>query len=142
MLLSSQWYTKKEQGTRFAYWYVGMGLGQIFGGLLSFAFQHVSPHASLAGWKIMFIVIGIVTILLGVSIVLLVPDTPMGASFFTPEEKVILLEHIKSNQTGIENKKFRPSHIKEAILDFQLWAMFAIVLLVRILDFQVAKVLD
>lgn len=97
---------------------------------MSFAFQHVTAGAALTGWKIMFIVIGVVTILLGVCIVLVIPDTPMNATFLTMDEKIVLLEHVKTNQTGIENKNFKLSHVKEALLDFQLWAMFAIVLLV------------
>jgi MFS family permease len=53
MLLSSQWYTKSEAAPRFSLWYLGTGLGQIIGGLVSWAFQHVSLNAPLAGWRIM-----------------------------------------------------------------------------------------
>ncbi len=130
MLLSSQWYTRSEQAVRFSYWYCGMGLGQILGGLFSFAFQHVSPTASYAGWRIMFLVIGLFTVLLGVAIVFAVPDTPMQAWFLTDEEKVNLLEHVKTNQSGIVNKHFLPYQLKEGLLDFQLWCMFFIILLV------------
>ena len=130
MLVSSQWYTRSEQAIRFSYWYCGMGIGQIFGGLLSWAFQHVSPTAPLAGWRIMFLVIGLFTVLLGIAIVFAVPDTPMKAWFLTDEEKVNLLEHVKTNQTGIENHTFQPYQLKEGVLDFQLWCMFLIVMFV------------
>jgi len=62
MLISSQWYTKSEQSPRFAFWYCGLGTGQIVGGLLSFAFQHVLSPA-FSGWRIVFVVLGCVTIL-------------------------------------------------------------------------------
>ena len=130
MLLSSQWYTRSEQATRFSFWYGGMGLGQIFGGLFSWAFQHVSPDAPLSGWRLMFLIIGLFTVLLGIAIFFYVPDTPMQAWFLTDDEKVNLLEHVKANQTGIVTPQFQRYHIKEGLLDFQLWAMFLIVTLV------------
>ncbi len=56
MLISSQWYTKSEAAPRFSIWYAGLGLGQIIGGVLSYAFQEVH-HRSFAGWKIMFVIL-------------------------------------------------------------------------------------
>ena len=106
-----------------------MGLGQIMGGILSWAFQFVKPTAPLAGWRIMFLVLGLVTLLLGGLIWLLVPDNPMSAQFLSPQEKVVLLEHVKVNQTGIENRNFQPKQILEALLNFPVWAFFVIVII-------------
>ncbi|KZF23446.1 putative MFS transporter [Xylona heveae TC161] len=128
MLLSSQWYTKKEQASRFAFWYVGLGLGQIFGGLLSYAFQHVK-HGSLEGWRILFIVLGVVSSLIGVGTFFGVPDTPMKAYFLSESEKVVLLEHVKVNKTGIDNKQFNFKQIFESLIDVQLWFLAFIVIL-------------
>lgn len=129
MLISSQWYTRQEQASRFALWYLGIGVGQILGGLISWAFQHVSDNVSLESWRIMFVVLGCVTLCISVSIFFLVPDTPMQAWFLTDEAKVALLEHVKSNQTGIENKRFLPSQILEAVLDPQMWGLSLVMLL-------------
>src|SRR3954452_5922531 len=65
LLISSQWYTKSEQGPRFSFWYCGLGLGQILGGAISYGFQHVANPSGLVGWRIMFIVLGIVTVAIG-----------------------------------------------------------------------------
>lgn len=111
-----------------------MGIGQIFGGLFSWAFQHVPKTAPLAGWRVMFVVLGAATVVLGICIALFVPDTPMRAWFLDDEEKANLLEHVRVNQTGIENKTFIPSQIKEALLDLPLYFMFFIVLLVSNLE--------
>ncbi|THW39681.1 putative MFS transporter [Aureobasidium pullulans] len=129
MLMSSQWYTRREQSSRFALWYLGIGLGQVLGGLISWAFQHVSPNASIESWRLMFIVIGLITLVVAITIFLMVPDTPMAARFLTPNEKVALLEHVKENQTGIENTQFAWAQILEALLDPQVLGLFAIVFL-------------
>ena len=55
MLLTAQYYTKAEQASRFSIWYMGIGFGQILGGLISWAFQNVSAHTALGGWRIMFV---------------------------------------------------------------------------------------
>jgi MFS family permease len=132
MLLSSQYYTRSEQTTRFSYWYCGMGVAQILGGLFSWAFQHMTRPvtAALTGWRIMFLAIGLFTVLLGIAILVAVPDTPMSAWFLSDEEKLALLEHIKVNQSGIEDRRFQPRQLLEGALDFQLWCMFVIVALV------------
>lgn len=65
----------------------------------------------------MFLALGLTSVLFGVFILFYMPDTPMSAKFLTNDEKVALLEHIKVNQTGIENKHFHPSQLLEGILD-------------------------
>jgi MFS family permease len=130
LLISSQWYTKSEQAPRFSFWYLGLGLGQIFGGLISWGFQHVAPGASLAGWRIMFITLGCVTVAIGIATFLFVPDTPMKAKWLSDSEKVTLLKHVSVNQTGVANSHFRPKEIAEALMDPQLYLMVLSVVLV------------
>jgi MFS family permease len=130
LLISSQWYTKSEQAPRLTFFYCGLGLGQILGGAISYGFQHVSPGADLAGWRIMFIVLGCVTVVTGCVTILLVPDTPMEARWLSDDEKVALLKHVSVNMTGIQDRKFRPRQILEALLDPQLYLMVLAVVLV------------
>ena len=130
MLISSQWYTKSEAAPRFSIWYAGLGLGQIIGGVLSYAFQQVQ-HPSFSGWRIMFVVLGLVTVTVGFVTFFLLPDTPMKAQFLTEAEKVVLLKHVAVNQTGISNKKFKPRQLLEVLLDVQLWLMTLLTILVR-----------
>ena len=130
MIISSQYYTKKEQAPRFSFWYLGLGVAQIIGGLISYGFQHVH-HASISGWRIMFIVLGIVTSIVGASVFFMIPDTPMKAPFLTEVEKVALLRHISDNKTGVWNNKFNYKQIFEAIFDVQVWLLTLMVVLVR-----------
>lgn len=129
MLISSQWYTKSEQAPRFSFWYLGLGLGQIIGGVVSFGFQKVG-NAPIEGWRIMFIVLGIVSAIIGIATFVFLPDTPMKARFLTDDEKITLLKHVSVNQTGIQNSTFRVGEIKEAVLDIQLWLLTLMVVLV------------
>ncbi|KAG5931783.1 hypothetical protein E4U53_001608 [Claviceps sorghi] len=132
MLISSQWYTKSEQAPRFSFWYLGLGLGQIVGGLVSFAFQHISPGAALAGWRTMFITLGCLTVLFGICTLLFIPDTPMKAKWLSDTEKVALLKHVSVNQTGIQSRKFRFKEILEALVDPQVYLLLMSVILLSI----------
>ena len=130
MLISSQWYTKSEAAPRFSIWYAGLGLGQIIGGVLSYAFQQVQ-HPTFSGWRIMFVVLGVVTVLIGFVTVFLLPDTPMKAHFLTEPEKVTLLKHVAYNQTGISNKKSKLNQVLEIFMDPQIYLLTLLTILVR-----------
>ncbi|KAF7585453.1 hypothetical protein BBP40_010886, partial [Aspergillus hancockii] len=121
MLLSSQFYTRSEQAPRFTFWYVGLGVAQILGGIISFAFQQV--HHSFEGWRIMFLVLGLITAVVGVLTMLLIPDTPMKASWLAESEKVALLRHVSANQTGVWSSQIDVRQIWEALGDVQLWLL-------------------
>ncbi|KAK2592257.1 hypothetical protein QQS21_010044 [Conoideocrella luteorostrata] len=132
MLISSQWYTKSEQAPRFSFWYLGLGLGQILGGLISFGFQHMTPGAALAGWRTMFVTLGCLTVLFGICTILFIPDTPMKARWLSNTEKVALLKHVSVNQTGIQSRKFRLKEIGEALLDPQIYLLLVSVILLSV----------
>ncbi|KAE8328528.1 major facilitator superfamily domain-containing protein [Aspergillus sergii] len=121
MLLSSQFYTRSEQAPRFTFWYLGLGVAQIIGGIISFGFQQV--HHSFAGWRIMFLVLGLVTMLVGVLTMFFIPDTPMKARWLSEREKVALLRHVSVNQTGVWSSRIDMRQIWEAVGDVQLWLL-------------------
>lgn len=129
MLISSQWYTTSEQSPRFAFWYCGLGVGQIVGGALSYAFQQIRDP-EFQSWKILFVVLGCLTVLLGVFTIFTLPDSPMSARFLSDAEKTALLHHIASNRTGILNTRFQPSQILAALADVQLWLLVLMTILV------------
>ncbi|KAF7559032.1 hypothetical protein G7046_g5125 [Stylonectria norvegica] len=132
ILISSQWYTKSEQAPRFSIWYLGLGLGQIVGGAVSYGFQHVAPGAAMAGWRVMFLTLGLVTVVIGLVTFFFLPDTPMKATWLSDSEKVALLKHVSVNQTGIQSRKFRPKEILEALCDPQLYLMVVSVILLSV----------
>ena len=129
MLFSSQWYTKSEQAPRFSLWYCGLGIGQIVGGVVSYGFQQVKRE-EFEGWRIMFVVLGIVTVIVGAAIWLVLPDNPMKAKWLSESEKGALLRHVAVNRTGIENRRFRLSQVMEVFIDIQLWLLTFMTILV------------
>lgn len=123
MLISSQWYTKSEQAPRFAFWYCGLGCGQVIGGILSYGFQQIEG-AAIAGWRVMFVALGCLTVVLGSAALWILPDSPMNAKFLSDAEKTALLHHVASNRTGVKGKRtIKKTQLVEAAKDPQLWLL-------------------
>lgn len=85
IVITSRWYTRTEAPLRYGIWYCGLGAGQIFGGLISFGAQHSS--STFAGWRVMFICIGIVNILVALVILLTLP----GGSLLAVQRRLFCL---------------------------------------------------
>ena len=70
----------------------------------------------------MFLVVGLVTVAMGITVVFLLPDNPMS-SRLTPTQKYHAIERLRENQTGIENKHFKPHQFVECLRDPQTWLL-------------------
>ena len=131
VLISSRWYTKSEQAPRFAFWYCGLGAGQIIGGILSFGFQHVIA-SRFESWRIMFVVLGGVTVLLGVATFFWLPDDPSTARFLSGTEKEAILQHVAPCATETSNIKLDYRQLWIAVKDPQLPLLALMTILVRV----------
>ena len=63
-LIALQWYTVHEHNLRTNLYISSNGIGQIFGGLVAYGIARATSQnpMGLAGWKLMFIVIGCFTV--------------------------------------------------------------------------------
>lgn len=125
IVLTSQWYKKEEQFIRTALWFSCNGIGTIIGsGAIAYNLNKHAASYLIEAWKLLFIITGCLTIALGFAIMLHIPDVPNKAWFLTEEEKVLVVERIRSNQQGFGNKHFKKEQFFEAITDIQTWLIF------------------
>ena len=105
-LITSQWYTKREQGFRTGIWFSFNGWAQILGGCLAYGIARgVEIHgSSIAPWKIIFLVTGLLTVVIGVIFLFVVPDNQLNARFLSKEDRILAIERIRINQQGVGNK--------------------------------------
>lgn len=124
-LFTSQWYTRKEQGTRTGIWFSFNGFAQIFGGLVAYGISvGVKKHgAAIDSWEIVFLVIGLLTVAAGFIFLFFMPDNQLNAKFLTPEERIMAVERIRVNNQGVGNKHFKMYQLKEALTDPITWAI-------------------
>ncbi|KAJ5494944.1 MFS allantoate transporter [Penicillium diatomitis] len=122
MLITSMWYTRREQPVRIGLWYTANGLGIALGGLLGYGIGHI--RGALPSWKYEFIVIGALCSAWGMIMFIFLPDSPVSAPGLTQRERRIAVERIRENQTGVENKHLKPYQILEAFKDYKLYIFF------------------
>lgn len=120
VILSSIWYKREEQASRVTYWYMMNGAQQIVGGLLAYCFSLIK-NGPLKSWQWLFLSYGIVSVLYGLFVGCWMPDSPMRAKCFLEEDKRLMVERVRANQTGVQNRKFKKAQVYEALKDPQVW---------------------
>ena len=124
VLFTSQWYTKEEQAFRVGIWFSTCGVAQMFGGFMAYGVATGvgrDPTASLRGWQVIFLFLGLFTSAVGILFWFIMPDSPAMAGFLSQEEKALHLERIRGNEQGIGSQAFKWSHVKEALTDTMTW---------------------
>lgn len=71
----------------------------------------------LAGWKLVYIILGVATSATGVIFLIFVPDTPAGARWLSPTDRKLAVERVRSSQQGVINHEFKWNQVKEAFKD-------------------------
>ncbi|KAF2753786.1 membrane transporter [Pseudovirgaria hyperparasitica] len=133
-LLTSQWYTKREQGLRVGIWFSFNGFAQIFGGLVAYGIAVGSErHGTvLEPWRIVFLLTGCLTIVMGIAFLIIMPDNQMNAWWLSKEDRVKALIRIKGNGQGVGNKHWKIYQFKEAFTDPLTWAFVFLALVADI----------
>ncbi|KAN0096689.1 putative MFS allantoate transporter [Hyaloscypha variabilis] len=132
MLITSMWYTRRQQPIKIGLWYTANGVGIALGGLLGYGIGNI--RGSLPSWKYEFLIIGALCCIWGVVMFFLVPDSPVTAKRLSLHEKKLAVERLRENQTGVENKTLKPYQIREAFLDYKLYLFFLIALMQSIVN--------
>lgn len=125
VIITSQYYRKEEMFVRTSIWFASNGIGIILGSGIGYGIVKHMHSYSIEGWKILFIITGVLTVCLGILCILHIPDTPNGAYWLTEEDKLRVVERIRVNQQGFGNKKFKWYQFREALTDLRTWLFFA-----------------
>lgn len=83
----------------------------------------------LAPYKIIYVVLGGLAILVGVAVLLWLPDSPVHARLLTKEERIAVIERVRENQSGTANRHWKKDQILEAVLDVRTWLIVLTTLL-------------
>ncbi|KAH6663980.1 major facilitator superfamily domain-containing protein [Plectosphaerella plurivora] len=134
IIITSQWYTRRQATPRTGIWYCGLGLGQSIGGLISFAAQH-GPGPLTGGfesWRIMFVAVGAFNLCIGCLVTFWMAPSIDAARFLDEDEKATLHDALAADHAGNGDKVFRASGIWDALKDLQVWLLFLNTILIVI----------
>ncbi|KAK2751667.1 major facilitator superfamily transporter [Colletotrichum kahawae] len=136
VLYLSGLYTRGELALRIGIFYTAASLSGAFGGLLARGLSAIGPRGNLEGWRWIFIIEGLITVLCGTIAAFGLPNNLATAKILTPEERewaLIRLQGHAGNRFNLASEreeKFRWSEVGRGVLNLQVWlsstAYFAI----------------
>ncbi|KAJ8110574.1 hypothetical protein OPT61_g6615 [Boeremia exigua] len=131
--LCSYWYMPKDLATRISYFYCASALSGAFSGLLAAAIAKMDGVGGYEGWRWIFLLEGIVTVILGVSCFFLLIDSPALSGRWLEPDEIRFLElqkFIKDGGNFAEEgeKKFRWHDLKMVLTNWRLYMQAYILL--------------
>ncbi|KAJ5962442.1 hypothetical protein N7501_007383 [Penicillium viridicatum] len=131
MLVTGMWYKREEQSLLNSIWYCMSGVQLIIGGLLGFGVSHFT-NGPIKNWQLLFLVLGLFTCAWSVVVGIFLPDSPLSAKCFSEDDKRLMVERVRHNETGIENKKYKKYQVVEALKDPLVWCCVMLILVANL----------
>ncbi|KAI0179740.1 MFS general substrate transporter [Hypoxylon sp. FL1284] len=131
VLYTSMFYTRREQVMRTMVWGAMQGAFTILSSLLSYGLGHIT-NTSLKPWMYIFLVLGLLSLIVGFAWLFLMPETPNRAGFLTDEEQVIAVQRVAENMMGIKGYQWKNYQMWHTLKDVKTWLILAFVLLTQL----------
>ncbi|KAM0452491.1 hypothetical protein ACHAPV_009525 [Trichoderma viride] len=127
----TMWYCRHEIQFRQALFFSAASIAGAFSGLLAFAIAKMDGVAGLEGWRWIFILEGIVTVIAAVLAFFILQDFPETATFLTEEERAFVVFRLKyqaqagnidADQVQVaQAEEFKWEYVWSAFKDWQIW---------------------
>ncbi|CZR69302.1 related to putative tartrate transporter [Phialocephala subalpina] len=119
--LISRYYKRREFTVRYAFFFSASALAGAFGGLLAFAIRNMKGVGGYAGWRWIFIIEGLMTVVTALIGIFCIPDYPDKSTFLKPEEKGYLLKMLRADAGPSRPNHYNFIVVKECLLDPKIW---------------------
>lgn len=122
--LTSYWYMPKDLSTRISYFYCASALSGAFSGLLAAGIAQMDGTAGLEGWRWIFILEGIATVVLGVMCFFFLIDTPALSKRWLEPEEIRYLElsmFVKQGGNFAAETGFKMRDLKMVLLNWRVY---------------------
>ncbi|OLN81350.1 putative transporter C1002.16c-like protein 17 [Colletotrichum chlorophyti] len=127
----TMWYCRHEIQLRQAMFFSAASIAGAFSGLLAFAISKMDGTGGLEGWRWIFILEGIATVVVAVWAFFALHDFPETAKFLTEEERAFVVFRLKyqgqvqgkqENRVQVaEAEEFKWKYVWDAFMDWQIW---------------------
>lgn len=131
ILYLTYWFTAKERARVVAYFMGAIAVANICGNPISGAILHYMDNfQGLKGWQWVFLLEGLPTVVLGILVLLCLPDGPADATWLTDEERRCALERVANED--ISRRERHAGDLARAFLDARVWYLIAIYFMVAV----------
>lgn len=119
-------YKREEQARRVSYLFVCTAIAGAFGGLLAYLILKMDGVGGQAGWRWVYIIEGIFSVLIGALVWFALPNDPTEAYFLNEEEKRMMRVRARQRAQYMGSEDFSWEEIRIALKDTKLWLSGAI----------------
>ena len=122
--LCSYWYMPRELALRISYFYCASALSGAFSGLLAAAIAKMDGIAGLEGWRWIFILEGLASVVLGVACFFLLIDTPALSKRWLSPEEIRYLElsmFVKQGGASTGESGFKWRDLKVVLMNWRIY---------------------
>ncbi|CAH0046289.1 unnamed protein product [Clonostachys solani] len=120
------WYRPEERSIRVAAILASATLAGAFGGAIAYGVGHMNQVQGLSGWRWLFILEGLPSMLSAFFVWFALPDYPETASWLSVEEKELAAQRLSGHGSKGSSAAMTWDDAKSTILEWRLWCHYII----------------
>ncbi|KAL1603886.1 hypothetical protein SLS60_005478 [Paraconiothyrium brasiliense] len=117
----SMWYKRDERQYRISLFFSCASLAGAFGGILAYGIAHMRGVGGYAGWRWIFILEGLATIVIASLAYLFISNYPETVSWLSKEERAYINARLKADSDATHDEKFTWAAVTNAAKDPKVW---------------------
>ncbi|CAF1075727.1 unnamed protein product [Adineta ricciae] len=118
----SSWYKRRELSWRVSILFSAAALAGAFGGILAYGISQMKGIGNQEGWRWIFYIEGILTVIVGISAFFLIADFPSDRpKFLTEEECNRTINRLQNDSGPGAGEHFSWKQVKAAFLDWKVY---------------------
>ena len=121
VFLLATYYPRFQLQWRLSVLMCSTALASAFGGLLAYAIAGMAGTDDYSGWRWIFIIEGLISVVIGLFCLLTVPDWPHKATFLNEEERKLLKARIFEGASGARMDNLDAKAVKRSLKDWKIW---------------------
>jgi MFS family permease len=120
------WYRTEERSFRVALILASATLAGAFGGAIAYGVGHMNNASALSGWRWLFMLEGIPSILSSVAVFFLLPDYPESSSWLSESEKQLSADRLRVEGSHGDSAQMTWKEAKKILLDLRLYVHYIV----------------
>ncbi|KAN0113151.1 MFS general substrate transporter [Hyaloscypha variabilis] len=144
ILYLSYFYKHHELSIRLGFFWTAMSLSDVIAAFLAYGLLHLRGVHGKSGWRWLFLIEGLLTLVIGIASFILMPASPTQTAskfrgkngWFTPREETIIVNRVireDPEKSSMHNRQpITPKLLWKSMCDFDLWPLYLIGLVFQI----------
>ena len=121
VFLLSAYYPRFQLQWRLSVLMCSTALASAFGGLLAYAIAGMAGTDGYNGWRWIFIIEGLISVVIGLYCLFSVPNWPEKATFLNDDERLLLKTRIFEGASQARMDRLDAKAIKRSLSDWKIW---------------------